>query len=235
MDEQRSARSRRRARSVEAAAIAGIAYSLLSLFALLQLNRFPRLSLSDEELTAWFDDGGNRALLIAALGASSVASIAFLWFIAVIRRRIGDHEDQFFATVFLGSGIVNVAISLIAASAVASPAIATTVLDASAVSASSASLAGGLGAALLLVVAPRMQAVFIFSTSTVILRSRVLPSWVAVAGYVLGLVMFIVPIVWRSFGVAFPIWVFAVSVVLLIIKPSQLEIDRPVDRVSESD
>ena len=76
--------------------------------------------------------------------------------------------------------------------------------------------------------ATRVQAVFIFTTSTVILRSRV-PSWVAVAGYVLGVVMFIVPIVWRSFGLAFPIWVFGVSIVLLVVKPSHLEIDPPVD------
>jgi len=235
MTEQRRTQARRRARSVEAAAVAGIAYSFLTVFALFQLNRYPKLSLPEEELTAWFDDGQNRALLVAALGASSVAAIAFLWFIAVIRRRLGDREDQFFATVFLGSGIVNVAISLVAAAAIASPAIAVTVLDAAEVSSSSASLAGGLGAALLLVVAPRVQAVFIFTTSTVILRSRVLPSWVAGAGYLLGLAMFIIPIVWRSLGVAFPVWVFVVSIVLIVVRPSHLEIDRPTDDVGDAD
>jgi len=170
MTEQRRRQARRRARSVEAAAAAGIVYSLLTLFALFQLSRYPKLSLPEQELTAWFDDGQNRSLLTAALGASSVAAIAFLWFVAVIRRRLGDREDQFFATVFLGSGILHVTVSLIGAAAIAAPAIAMTVLDAAEVSPSSASLAGGLGAALLLVVGPRVQAVFIFTTSTVILR-----------------------------------------------------------------
>ena len=32
------------------------------------------------------------------------AGIAFLWFIAVVRDRLGELEDRFFATVFLGSG-----------------------------------------------------------------------------------------------------------------------------------
>src|SRR5258705_10732468 len=32
------------------------------------------------------------------------AGIAFLWFIAVVRNRLGELEDRFFATVFLGSG-----------------------------------------------------------------------------------------------------------------------------------
>ena len=80
-----------------------------------------------------------------------------------------------------------------------------------------------------------MQAVFIFTTSTVILRSRVLPSWVAVAGYLIGLAMFVVPIVWRSLGLAFPIWVFVVSIVLLVARPTHLEVDRPVDEVSDVD
>jgi hypothetical protein len=41
--------------------------------------------------------------------------IAFLWFIAVIRNLISDREDRFFATVFLGSGLLFVAMLFIAA------------------------------------------------------------------------------------------------------------------------
>ncbi len=214
-------------RSVEAAAVAGIVYSLLTMFSLVQMARFPSLSLPEAELTAWFDDPEHRAWLIAGLGSASVAAIAFLWFIGVIRRRLGDREDQFFATVFFGSGVGYVAVSLVGSAAVASPAVATTVLDAAEVSPASASLAGGLGAALLLVVAPRLQAAFIFTTSTVFLRSRVLPSWVAVAGYIIGSAMFIAPIVWRSLGLAFPVWVAVVSVMLLLRHPSRLRIAEP--------
>jgi hypothetical protein len=43
----------------------------------------------------------------ARLGA--VRGIAFLWFIGVLRSRLGELEDQFFATVFLGSGLLFVA------------------------------------------------------------------------------------------------------------------------------
>ena len=45
------------------------------------------------------------------------AGIAFLWFIGVVRDRIGEREDKFFATVFLGSGLLFVAM-LFAAAAV---------------------------------------------------------------------------------------------------------------------
>ncbi len=34
------------------------------------------------------------------------AGIAFLWFTGVIRDRLGDVEDRFFATLFFGSGLM---------------------------------------------------------------------------------------------------------------------------------
>ena len=46
------------------------------------------------------------------------AGIAFLWFIGVLRDRLGEREDQFFATVFLGSGLLFLAM-LFASSALA--------------------------------------------------------------------------------------------------------------------
>ena len=89
-------------------------------------------------------------------------------------------------------------------------------LGASSVSDASASLAAGIGSGLLLVVAPRLQAVFVFTTSTVVMRSRILPRWLAVFGYVIGFGMFFTPIVSRPVGVAFPVWVLVASVVIIV-------------------
>jgi hypothetical protein len=107
----------RRARSIEAAATAGVAYSVLTVVALIRLSRFPDLSVGEAELTAWYDDDAHQVWLIGALSLAAVGSIAFLWFVAVIRRRLGDREDRFFATVFLSSGIVYVAVWLVGAGA----------------------------------------------------------------------------------------------------------------------
>jgi hypothetical protein len=209
----------RRARSIEAAAIAGVAYSLLTVVALIRLSRFPDLSVGEAELTAWYDDDAHQVWLIGALSLAAVGSIAFLWFVAVIRRRLGDREDRFFATVFLSSGIAYVAVWLVGAGALAAPAVAMTQLDGASVSPGSATLAGGISGSMILVVAPRLQAVFVFSTSTVILRSRVLPSWLAIVGYVSGLMLFVVPLVTQPVGLAFPVWVFIVSVVMMLKRP----------------
>jgi len=44
-----------------------------------------------------------------ALNLLPFAGIASLWFIAVVRNRLAALEDRFFATVFLGSGLLYVA------------------------------------------------------------------------------------------------------------------------------
>ena len=41
-----------------------------------------------------------------ALNLVPFAGIAFLWFIGVLRDRLGKAEDRFFATVFFGSGLL---------------------------------------------------------------------------------------------------------------------------------
>jgi hypothetical protein len=219
--------ARRWLRSVEAAAVAGMIYAITAISALVLLARFPSLDLPEQQLTAWFDDSGHRLLLVLGLNLAAISSIAFLWFIAVIRRRLGEQEDQFFATVFLGSGIVYIALWLVSAAAIAAPAIVIALPDAGVVSAPSISLAKGVGAGLLLVVAPRIQAVFILTVSNLIFRLGVLPRWLAVFGLVTGLVMFFVPLVSRPIGIALPIWAFVVSTVILLDKSARRNVVRP--------
>ena len=61
------------------------------------------------------------AIALVGLYLAPFAGIAFLWFIAVIRSHLGDREDQFFATVFLGSGLLFVAMLFAAAAAAGAP------------------------------------------------------------------------------------------------------------------
>ena len=49
------------------------------------------------------------ATWVVALYLIPFAGVAFLWFLATLRRRIGRGEDQFLATVFLGSGFLFIA------------------------------------------------------------------------------------------------------------------------------
>ena len=60
----------------------------------------------------------NTAEVAVALNLIPFAGIAFLWFIGVVRDRLGGREDRFFATVFLGSGLLFLGMLFVAAAVV---------------------------------------------------------------------------------------------------------------------
>jgi hypothetical protein len=55
-----------------------------------------------------------------------------------------------------------------------------------------------------------------FTTSTILLRTRIVPRWIAFLGYALGatLVLSIGILAWIS--LVFPVWVFVVSAAILL-------------------
>ena len=138
-----------------------------------------------------------------------------MWFIAVIRR-VGDREDRFFATVFLGSGILLTAIMLVGATALASVAVGVEFLGGLPPDAGGFTLIGGLAYGLLLLVLPRAQAVFILSTATLSLRTDAVPRWLSIFGYVIGLALFVLPLLVGPVVYIFPIWVGVMSATLLV-------------------
>jgi len=203
-----------RVRSVEAAAVAGLAFAALSIASLALLTRRPD-GLAADDVVAWYASSGNRLSLIWGLNLAAFSAVAFLWFIAVVRRRIGDREDRFFATVFFGGGILYVAIMLVGSATLASEAVAMQLVEGYPPNPDALNLTRGIGAALLLVVVPRVQAVFIVTTSTLIVRTGVLARWVAIVGFVMALVMFVIPLFLEPMGFAFPAWVAIVSIAIL--------------------
>ena len=101
-------------RTPRAAAIAGIAFALLLGTALVLV----RLAVPSNPADAatWLNDTGRRHTVAVALYLVPFAGLAFLWFIGAVRDRIGAAEDRFFATVFLGTGLLFVAMLFVAAS-----------------------------------------------------------------------------------------------------------------------
>lgn len=208
-------------RSIESAAIAGVVYAVLTLVALTLLRRLPDLTLSDDAIASWFNDTANRSMLVVALNLVSIASVAFLWFVAVIRRRIGEREDRFFATVFLGSAILYLVTYIAGAVALAAPAVAASVYDGATVDQDTATLTIGTANAMLLIIGPRMQALFMLSTSTLVLRTGVMPRWLAYIGYATGILLFLFPLVSQPLGIVFPLWVLVVSITIGLTRPQK--------------
>jgi hypothetical protein len=94
--------TRARLRTPNAAAVAGILFSSLLIAAFwLVRNAVPA---DPQELGSWL--GTNARSVALAMNLVPFAGIAFLWFIGVLRDRLGQLEDRFFATVFFGSGLL---------------------------------------------------------------------------------------------------------------------------------
>lgn len=192
-------------RTPRASAIAGIVFAVL-LTATLILIRLAT-SVDVGALAPWFADPDKRRTARLGLNLVPFTGIAFLWFIGVVRDRIGEREDRFFATVSLGSGLLFVAMLFVAA-AIAAGALA----DAAARAPGEfAGFGRRVGAVVLHVYAMRMAAVFTISTATVGLRTGAIPRWLGFAGYAAAFVLLFAAGVTRWVELVFPAWIFLFS------------------------
>jgi hypothetical protein len=139
------------------------------------------------------------------------AGIAFLWFIGVIRNRLGELEDKFFATVLLGSGLLFVA-SLFASAAFSGAASGRADL----LNSDTYYLARQVSGAFLNIFAIKMAGVFIFSTSMIVFRTAILPRWVALLGFTCAVVLLLVITTWQWIALLFPLWMLVLSTRILL-------------------
>jgi hypothetical protein len=101
MTEQRTL-TRAGLKTPRAAAIAGMPFSVLLIVVFWLLRS--AVPADPREPGSWLDIGSGRIAL--DLNLVPFAGIAFLWFIGVLRDRLGAHEDRFFAMVFFGRGLL---------------------------------------------------------------------------------------------------------------------------------
>lgn len=205
---------RRRLRSPRSAALAGILYSLLTIISMVLLSNLVTdapADLTSDQLETW---SGSASLVLVLV---PFAGIAFLWFTGVIRERIGDREDRFFATIYFGSAIALVVMTFIWAATIG------------AIFGTLALAADGLidndiyifGFAFMNQIignyVVRMAGVYMLSIGSVWMRAEVMPRWLTIITFIvaLGFLFFASEI--REARFIFPAWVFLVSVYLLIL------------------
>ena len=205
----------RAVRQPKAAAVAGLVFGLILITVLLLLQSVAPQTTS--ELGSWATDQSRRDSIVVALALVPFAGIAFLWFIAVVRSELGRLGDRFFETVFLGSGLLFVAM-LFAAAAVLSGLLS--LVDAGFPLAPSAEAeAWALASALLGQFGARMAAVFALTVSTAGRRAGTLPRAVALLGYLCGILLLLTPPLPRWAMFLFPIWVITLSLMVLFRRP----------------
>ena len=151
--------------------------------------------------------------ILFALNLVPFAGIAFLWFIGVLRNRLGELEDQFFATVFLASGLLFVACLFVAAAVMGSLVAS---VAAGNVDSDVYHFGRRVSDAPVNLFAMKMTGVFMISACTIGLRTAIFPRWLAFSGYACALVLLVVIANWRWITLVFPIWMLLVSAQILL-------------------
>jgi hypothetical protein len=196
----------------KAAAIAGMLFSvlLLTVFLLLRIA----VPADPQVPGSWLTSSAGAVAL--ALNLVPFAGIAFLWFIGVLRDRLGSREDRFFATVFLGSGLLFLAMLFTAAGLVGGLLIAFAAEPQELINSATYYFARAAVYNIVNIYMTKMTAVFMITTSTVAIYTGFTPRWLAILGYALALlVLFGSYNIGWSF-VVFPLWVFIISTYILI-------------------
>ena len=205
-----SAPTVRRLTTPRAAALAGVVFALLfgTTVFLIRRNMPERV----QDSTGWLNTQ-HSTITIATL-LMPFAGISFLWFVGVLRDGFGRFEDRFFASVFLGSGLLFLALmfvaTAVAAGLVASRGVINPAADAEVID---------FGRFVVLAVtktyAIRMAAVFMMSLATIWLKTGVMPRWLVAISYLVAVGLLIAGDLSMWAVMAFPAWVLVVSGLIL--------------------
>jgi hypothetical protein len=208
-----SALARSSLNTPKAAAIAGIVFSVLLIIIIWLLRRSVPADPLDSG--AWL--ATERASVVFALNLVPFAGVAFLWFIGVLRDRLGAQEDRFFATVFFGSGLLFLAMLFAAAAIGGAVMLLASSSDQNELS-SSAMFRYARASVFILtnVYAVKMAVVFMISTSTVVIYTAIAPRWIAILGYALAGILLFGSYAFGWSIAVLPVWVFLVSIHILI-------------------
>jgi hypothetical protein len=164
--------------------------------------------------TDWIEQGAQRISI--ALFLMPFAGIAFLWFIGVVRDRLGRYEDQFFSTVFFGSGVLFMAM-VFSSMAIAGGMVAGYRLN-PVITLDSQVIFFGRVVVMQLsnVYALRMAGVFMLSLGTIWLRTGLMARWLVILTYLLAVSLLIIINLSLWVTLIFPIWVMIISLEVLV-------------------
>jgi hypothetical protein len=211
---QRVTLTRQALKTPRAAAVAGIIFAVLFTISIVLIRLAIPEQLGGSNTAAWLQ--GNTTTLKLALTLVPFAGIAFLWFIGVVRDRLGKLEDQFFSTVFFGSGLLFLSM-MFASAAVAGGILASYAIEPDTLTKSGALVFGrAVMYTIMQVYAIRMSGVFMIALATIWMRTRVMPRLFVFLSYALALVLLVSSDITAWLILVFPAWVFVISVYILV-------------------
>jgi hypothetical protein len=202
-----------RLKTPRAAAVAGIIFAVLLIIGYVLI----RVSIPADpaDSGAWLEAQANTVAL--ALSLMPIAGIAFLWFIGVLRDRMGQLEDRFFSSVFFGSGLLYLAMTFVSAALAGGLLLSYSLQPRILIAAGLYTYSRSVMYTITNVYAIRMAAVFMISLATISVRTRIMHRRLAWLSYALALILlFSIGLnLWVT--LIFPSWVLIVSVYILVL------------------
>ena len=222
---------RRRFSSIHAGAIAGILCATGWSVSLAGLLAAPGIGASDADIDRHYSDPSTGTAAVIWVQVLVFATIAFLWFVGVVRGRLGDREPKLFGTVFFGASILLAGLLFVGASFLAAPAVLVSI-GGRAPAPDAVALTRAAAAVVLSVFAPRVATLVMFATASLGRATGALPRWLVWLTYGVGAAEFVNVTISVPTIYVMPVWVAVVSVVLLVRRPPHgfdLEPVEPVE------
>jgi hypothetical protein len=193
--------------------VGGILFVALYLIAL-ALTSSPDSGKADEKILAHYAKASNRHQDIAAFFLILAASLAFVWFLSVLRKRLAASEGgpgAWTAAAF-GSGFASIALWIAGFGLFTAPSLARADTDKFVLDPNTFRILNDVGYAFWFS-GTTVASVIVFSTAWLSLRNRVLPTWLTWLSFVVTLTMlvsfFFVPLL------IFLGWVLVTSAIFL--------------------
>jgi hypothetical protein len=194
-----------------AAALAGVLFALLFGATLILIR--VKMPEGAGDSTEWLNS--QRVGILTATKLMPFAGISFLWFVGVVRDGFGRYEDRFFTSVFLGSGLLFLAMMFVSTAVAAALVASNTGVTDPAAHAEVITFGKMIVLAANETYAIRMAAVFMISLATIWLKTGLMPRWLVLVSYLVALALLIASDVSMWLTLAFPIWVLVVSGAIL--------------------
>lgn len=194
-----------------AAALAGVVFALLfGASIILVRTRMPE---GIEDTGEWLKNDHTGIITAAVL--MPFAGIAFLWFVGVVRDGFGRYEDRFFATVFMGSGILFLAMMFVGMAVAAGLVASNNGITDQTAHIEVINFGKMVVLSTCKTYAIRMGAVFMISLATIWRRTGLMPRWLVALSYLAALAILVVSDLSMWVTLTFPVWVLVVSALIL--------------------
>jgi len=204
----------KRLRTPRAAGLAGVLFAVLFSVIVVLLRKV--VPADPHAAGEWLTSTTSRRNIQFALGLVPFCGIFFLWFMGAVRDRIGEYEDKFLATVFLGSGLLFIAM-VFAFSALFGALIGLAGLHNGNPPLDIWQLGRETTVNLASIYAERMGAVFMIATSTIAFRLQIHSRVVAGIGYAAAVLLLFASTSIPWLQLVFPIWVLLVSINIVVL------------------